>query len=293
MSDWSQVLQDDSEREAFFSLLDQYFARDTAPVLTASTPHTTSISTSRPAYVPPAPAPAVRTLPEPVPTQSFSSRFQDNTAFKNSLAGAALKNTSVTSAALRNAGMSAGAANAASKFGSQHSEVLAPHLANAAQQGWNNRSGAASTIGITAKAPGPAPKGPHRPAGLSSSKSIAGGFSTESGGAFGKSLFSSKGPMSSEEARKNEFKEALVTRTPSPRASPNAPPLGSSYLSHSTRKVEHAVALYDYAATDETDLQVREGERVVILERVSSDWTRCQNDQGLEGLVPATYLQDD
>lgn len=183
MSDWSQVLQDDSEREAFFSLLDQYFARDTAPVLTASTPHTTSISTSRPAYVPPAPAPAVRTLPEPVPTQSFSSRFQDNTAFKNSLAGAALKNTSVTSAALRNAGMSAGAANAASKFGSQHSEVLAPHLANAAQQGWNNRSGAASTIGITAKAPGPAPKGPHRPAGLSSSKSIAGGFSTESGGA--------------------------------------------------------------------------------------------------------------
>lgn len=55
---------------------------------------------------------------------------------------------------------------------------------------------------------------------------------------------------------------------------------------------ESAVALYDFAADGEDELTVQEGERLVILDRVSSDeWWKCRNVNGAEGVVPALYIE--
>lgn len=52
-----------------------------------------------------------------------------------------------------------------------------------------------------------------------------------------------------------------------------------------------AVALYDFAADGEDELSVAEGEEVVVLERDSDEWWKCRNSKGLEGVVPASYLE--
>jgi hypothetical protein len=52
-----------------------------------------------------------------------------------------------------------------------------------------------------------------------------------------------------------------------------------------------AVALYDFVADGEDELSVAEGEEVVVLERDSDEWWKCQNSKGLEGVVPASYLE--
>lgn len=186
MSTWNVVAQDPAETEAFFSLLDQYFAsRPTAGTSTpppASQPQRRTLPPASTAPLPP------RSLPTSIPTTSLSSRADSHLsslthAAGPSIANAALKNTSVTSAALRNAGLSPGAAAAASRFGSTHSTVLAPHLANAAEKGWANRAGAGvgGESGEAGRKPLVKPKGPQPLAGLSSSKTIAGGFETSNG----------------------------------------------------------------------------------------------------------------
>lgn len=178
---WARTLSDPQEAEGFHSLLDEYFARGITTPARRPTPAAPTSNFFR------APLP----IPTPVPHTSFSDRanaFASSSADRAgpTLANAALKNTTATSAALRNAGLSPGAAAAASKFGSKHSTVLAPHLATAAtgaaKEGWANRAGIAA--GATGKTPPPtAPKvkGPQPPSGLSSSKTIAGGFSVASG----------------------------------------------------------------------------------------------------------------
>lgn len=181
---WSTVASNPEERQAFKDLLDEYFEPDRTRATTKpNTPKPTPTTTThhpptRTPYFPPAPAPQEPEQSTSTPSGSFSTRAS------NFAAKSALQNTTLTSSALRNAGFSPGAATAASKLGSKHAEVLAPHLAtaakNSAKEGWNQREGIAAVA--AGGAPPPVkPKGPQVPTGLMSSKSIAGGFSTESG----------------------------------------------------------------------------------------------------------------
>jgi actin cytoskeleton-regulatory complex protein SLA1 len=55
---------------------------------------------------------------------------------------------------------------------------------------------------------------------------------------------------------------------------------------------ETGSALYDFVADGEDELSVKEGEQLIILDRVSSDeWWKCRNVHGAEGVVPASYVE--
>lgn len=55
---------------------------------------------------------------------------------------------------------------------------------------------------------------------------------------------------------------------------------------------EQAVALYDFTADGDDELTVKEGEQLFILDKVTSDeWWKCRNGNGVEGVVPASYIE--
>ncbi|KAF8591583.1 hypothetical protein K439DRAFT_1380627 [Ramaria rubella] len=55
---------------------------------------------------------------------------------------------------------------------------------------------------------------------------------------------------------------------------------------------ENGAALYDFVADGDDELTVKEGERLIILDRVSSEeWWKCLNIHGAEGVVPASYIE--
>ncbi|KAI6003953.1 hypothetical protein EDD15DRAFT_2507424 [Pisolithus albus] len=54
---------------------------------------------------------------------------------------------------------------------------------------------------------------------------------------------------------------------------------------------EPAVVLYDFQGTGADELSVQEGEQLWILEKEGAEWWKCRNEEGLEGVVPASYLE--
>jgi hypothetical protein len=66
-------------------------------------------------------------------------------------------------------------------------------------------------------------------------------------------------------------------------------PLGDSYKLRSI--IMEAVALYDFGADGVDELSVAEGERLTVLEKDGDEWWKCRNSKGLEGVVPASYLE--
>jgi hypothetical protein len=52
-----------------------------------------------------------------------------------------------------------------------------------------------------------------------------------------------------------------------------------------------AVVLYDFSADGDDELTVAEGEDLIVLERDSDDWWKVRNSKGLEGVVPASYVE--
>lgn len=144
---WQAVLSSTSEKEAFFSLLDEYWARDPATAATPAAPRARVVAPPAPhsSYTPTAPTPRHPPAPTSSPGTSASTFIADR----------ALQNTTATSAALRNAGLSAGAASTLSKFGATHHEKLAPHVAAGAKAGWANRANVGGQVEAE-----PAPKGP-------------------------------------------------------------------------------------------------------------------------------------
>jgi actin cytoskeleton-regulatory complex protein SLA1 len=52
-----------------------------------------------------------------------------------------------------------------------------------------------------------------------------------------------------------------------------------------------AIALYDFTADGEDELSVKKDERLYVLERDGEEWWKCQNAEGAEGVVPASYLE--
>lgn len=167
---WSTLASNPSERVAFFNLLDEYFAQDP--------------SSSHPAVVEPTPTrnyppiqkttKTISTLTPVAPSPSLSSRANlASTNISTSLASSALKNPTLSNAAFKQAGLSPSQAKLASKYGAQHSEVLAPHLVNASKgalkSGWNNKEGIIA--GGSSALSGGKEKG-SIPSGLTSSKGV-------------------------------------------------------------------------------------------------------------------------
>ena len=54
---------------------------------------------------------------------------------------------------------------------------------------------------------------------------------------------------------------------------------------------EAGLALYDFVADGENELSVKEGEQLIILDKVSDEWWKCRNTHGAEGDVPASYIE--
>ena len=85
---------------------------------------------------------------------------------------------------------------------------------------------------------------------------------------FGKTLFASKGPLSSEERKKNTFAEPLATRatvSTSAGISHKPPPLRGAQVK-AQEGLGTATALYDYEGTDPSDLPCLEGEVLTVVE---------------------------
>lgn len=54
---------------------------------------------------------------------------------------------------------------------------------------------------------------------------------------------------------------------------------------------EPAVALYEFQGSSPDELSVQEGERLWVIEKEGEEWWKCRNEEGLEGVVPASYLE--
>lgn len=51
------------------------------------------------------------------------------------------------------------------------------------------------------------------------------------------------------------------------------------------------LALYDFNADGEDELTVKEGDKLAVLEKDGEEWWKCKNIEGVEGVVPASYLE--
>jgi actin cytoskeleton-regulatory complex protein SLA1 len=67
--------------------------------------------------------------------------------------------------------------------------------------------------------------------------------------------------------------------------------LGDSHKPQLASIITEAVALYDFGADGVDELSVAEGERLTVLEKDGDEWWKCRNSKGLEGVVPASYLE--
>ncbi|GAA5927431.1 Avt2p [Sporobolomyces koalae] len=250
---WSRVLESPTEQAAFTSLLEEYFQRP--PPIPAATVAVQPRRQLAPLGPPASSSTPTASAPPPVsasvvPQESLSSRLQ------TAAAGAALRNTTVTSSALRQTGLSQNAANSLAGFGAKHHERLAPHVA------------AAARTGIAMQQSNTNATGPAKPTGLQSGKSMAG---------FTKALFSSKGALSKAEQDKNKYTGPLyvkpatapgtISHAPPPKrgAAPPPPPPSASSANETVK------ALYDYEGTEPEDLPVVEGEQLVVIEKKSHD----------------------
>lgn len=54
---------------------------------------------------------------------------------------------------------------------------------------------------------------------------------------------------------------------------------------------DYVAALYDFAADGDDELTVSEGERLILIEKDSDEWWKVRNSQGMEGVVPAQYVE--
>lgn len=53
-----------------------------------------------------------------------------------------------------------------------------------------------------------------------------------------------------------------------------------------------AIAVYDFDADGDDELSVKEGDKLVVIDKEGSEeWWKCRNSEGQEGVVPASYLE--
>ena len=108
-----------------------------------------------------------------------------------------------------------------------------------------------------------------------------------------------------EEAEAEEHEEEETTQKPKKNGAsvhfatshavippPETPTDGEGEEYESTVDGEEAYALYEFTAEGEDELPVKPGERLFVIDRVSSsDWWKCRNAYGAEGVVPATFVE--
>ncbi|GAA6014907.1 hypothetical protein JCM10207_002220 [Rhodosporidiobolus poonsookiae] len=109
-------------------------------------------------------------------------------------------------------------------------------------------------------------EGPKRPAGLTSSRTTAGGFDASSKKSFAKGVFSSKGPMNRQEMEKQKQVGPLFVK--SGPSKPIVPPPRRGAPASSTGSEERVKMLYDYEGAEGEDLPAAEGEELVVVEHV-------------------------
>lgn len=90
-----------------------------------------------------------------------------------------------------------------------------------------------------------------------------------------------------EEEEEEEQYEPPSSQAIPPRAAPSTPAFARPAAASSSA----AVALYDFNADGEDELSVKEGERLTVLEKDGDEWWKCRNAQGVEGVVPASYIE--
>ncbi|KAL4075896.1 hypothetical protein J3A83DRAFT_4223634 [Scleroderma citrinum] len=54
---------------------------------------------------------------------------------------------------------------------------------------------------------------------------------------------------------------------------------------------EPVVVLYDFQGSSPDELSVQEGEPLWVIDKEGEEWWKCRNEEGLEGVVPASYLE--
>ncbi|KAI8926965.1 hypothetical protein BC831DRAFT_413476 [Entophlyctis helioformis] len=87
---------------------------------------------------------------------------------------------------------------------------------------------------------------------------------------------------------------AMTPTLPVAAARPPPPsPSPASLSSAATAPVKTALALYDYDPVEEGELQIRENDKVVVMDDTDPDWwlVRIVGRPGAEGLVPKTYVE--
>ena len=57
------------------------------------------------------------------------------------------------------------------------------------------------------------------------------------------------------------------------------------------RELEAATILYEFNADGDDELTVREGESVWVVDSSGTEWWKCRNENGEEGVVPASYIE--
>ncbi|KAI0699829.1 hypothetical protein BC835DRAFT_505457 [Cytidiella melzeri] len=83
----------------------------------------------------------------------------------------------------------------------------------------------------------------------------------------------------------------VSSATPEPvKAAPPPPPPRAEPEPEAVEQGEWAEALYDYSSEDPGDLQLQEGQHVYVVERTSDDWWTAVVDDR-RGLIPASYVK--
>ncbi|KAM5532652.1 hypothetical protein V8D89_013696 [Ganoderma adspersum] len=77
---------------------------------------------------------------------------------------------------------------------------------------------------------------------------------------------------------------------PAPAASPTPPPALPRRQATQQETGEWAEASYPYTSDDPGDLDLEEGDRVLVIEKTSDDWWTGEID-GRRGLIPAAYVK--
>jgi hypothetical protein len=60
---------------------------------------------------------------------------------------------------------------------------------------------------------------------------------------------------------------------------------------HLDEKRQLGTALYDFTADGDGELSIIEGEQLTILEQGNDEWWKCRNSNGVEGVVPGSYIE--
>ncbi|TFK28666.1 SH3-domain-containing protein [Coprinopsis marcescibilis] len=77
---------------------------------------------------------------------------------------------------------------------------------------------------------------------------------------------------------------------PSAPSAPPPPPPGRKPVVQEEERGDWAEALYNYESSEAGDLEIREGQRVLVTERSSDDWWTGEVN-GKSGLFPASYVK--